>query len=64
MRKLLREQRHVRQGPARPTIVSVRRVVHWATLRGQIRLRVHSRWHRRHGHIPHSYRAVRVDDMR
>lgn len=64
MRQLLREQGHVREGPARTAVVPVRRVVHRAALRGQVRLRVHCRRYRGHGHIPDRHRAVRVDDMR
>lgn len=64
VRELLREQGHVREGPARTAVVPVRRVVHRAALRGQVRLRVHRRRHRSHRHIPDRHRAVRVDDLR
>lgn len=64
VRQLLREQGHVRQGPARPAVLPVRGLVHRAALRGQVGLRVHRRRHRGHRHIPDRHRAVRVDDMR
>lgn len=64
MRRVLREQGHVRQGPARPAIVPVRRLVHRTPLRGQVRLCVHRRRHRSHRRVPHRHRAVRVDDLR
>jgi len=64
VREPLREQGHVREGPARAAVVQVRRVVHRSALRGQVRLRVHRRRHRGHRHIPDRHCAVRVDDMR
>lgn len=64
VRRVLREQGHVREGPARAAVVPVRGLVHRAALRGQVRLRVHRGRHRGHRRVPHRHRAVRVDDLR